>query len=386
MKTRSPWPPQIQLAVKGFYGGYCVVNPNVVGSLHHLDGDPDRSSFVNAAPLTHSLHAGLRTKPPRWCAEAHGVLDPFALRSQADALYRGGKTVRAFACARLAHSIRRYFREKRCFEEELHSLGDALHYLRRVMINRPDQGYALFEDIVDRELIPTISTHPSSLEIKIKTIEEMAAWLNEFGQSAKAKPILGRVEQLSSRGGFSNQSLSGYLRQRIFCLVDSGANPEEVDRALCQARDEDDSTQNEFGLAIAEALRSLLLGDGRSGLKLLEPAVHKAVKEVLNKELLPERIGCRYENFVTLLGVKLLAVATSKIKSSALENLVAEQAELEIRLGCRVRFTQDVQHALNCNGHVEQLQTYLSKRVLPCLSSPIVDRCENVVRILVSKL
>src|ERR1035441_8961602 len=232
---RSPISKQTRDEVIGFYGRECVVlGGEVEGTLHHLNGDHSKTIFENLIPLGHTLHSRLRRPTKRQATgslnQTDTSLDPQRLRERAIELYRHGETARAFGCARLAYAMRRYYRQ-RDIQDELESLVDALYYLRRCLILHPALGYRALRHLLDSEILPAISKHPVlSSKTVLLMVEEMAAWLNEFGASESALPIFRVVDELTQKFGVSKLGAalrSGLLRQKSFGLIHSGQREDE---------------------------------------------------------------------------------------------------------------------------------------------------------------
>lgn len=175
--------------VRDYYGGgECVVlcQPHIRGNLHHLNGDPTPPhKFENLLPVEHTLQARLvlpsRCRKDRRLSIGDGLLDPQELRRIARGHYNEGKTPQALGCARLAHAVRRYYRQRDA-NDELQSLLDALYYLRRCFVRNQSTSYLLLRYILTHDIIPALESNPVlSPSVVFMLLEEMGACLNELG-------------------------------------------------------------------------------------------------------------------------------------------------------------------------------------------------------------
>ena len=239
MKRRKDISEARRREVYDFYGGReSVLSGTIRGTLHHIDGDPSNDSFENLVPLQHEVHSGI---PPPASPRGEGILtsadgkmDPQALREKGRDRYREGKTAHAFGCARLAHGVRRYYRWRRP-DDELCSLRDALYYLRRCFVLNPIQSLRLLKYILEDELLRTLKAKPViNATTTVMLLEEMGAWLNEFGQWKSAEAVLlAAQERVKATDIPTKEPLfySGMFRQLAFCLIYRGAESSQVESA-----------------------------------------------------------------------------------------------------------------------------------------------------------
>jgi hypothetical protein len=317
MSPRKKIPDGTRQDVFRFYGRECVVSGKATDSLHHLDGNNANPIFENLVPVQLDLHGPLRlpTDRPGSDISNDGELDPERLQRIAREHYRQGETTRAFGCARLAHAMRHYYRLPLHPNDELLFLAEALHYLRRCLIRNPEKGYGLLKYVLGKQVKPTLKARPPlSVMTVLILLEEMGAWLNEFGACETAEPILlaaqERVEG-PKRLVVSPPSQSGMLRQLAFCRIYSGTDLNLAERALDQANDCDDSRQNKIGIVNARTTLSIARGDAVGALDTVLPSIRKVNRELAGGVGHPEDIDCRYENYLALLSGKLFARAVA---------------------------------------------------------------------------
>lgn len=396
MNPRKPISKRTRRELIDFYGGKeCVLNGTVPATLHHIDGDPSNSYFENLVPLQHEIHAKL--KPPTGpriegiLSTADGEMDPQHLRRIGRERYLQGKTTHAFACARLAHGVRHYYRRKNS-EDEVRSLLDALYYLRRCFVLSPIKGFRLLDYILRHDLLPTLESSPVlSSTATVILLEEMGAWLNEFGQCDSAETILTAAQdrlKTADRPAIGELFHSGMFRQWAFCLIYRGDESSLVERALKQARDCDDSNHNRIGIINARTELLVTRGEGAKALDIVLPMIQKVNDAIDENHPHPEQIGCSYENYLGMLCAELLARVTMESKRGG--KLIADRlrdfhkTEGFLRVQARLVWPPDIERrTLQVGANIPGFLSFVRSHTAPPLPSNLKDLCNSVAELVV---
>jgi hypothetical protein len=108
---------------------------------------------------------------------------------------------------------------------------------------------------------------------------------------------------------------------------------------------------------------------------------------LMDRDQRPERIGCRYENFVSALACQLLArISTGKLRPERTKDLLHKHKEIEHRLGAKVRFatTADITKALEAAAHEPNLARFIIEHTVRPLPRSIIRRCYRIVNLLLA--
>lgn len=398
MSKRKPILETTRREVNDFYGKYCVYNYTMFGTLHHIDGDPSHSYFENLVPLQLDIH--LRLLPPTGprtegiLSNSDGKMDPQHLQRVGREHYRKGKSTCAFGCARLAHAVLHYYRDKKKSpEDKVRSLLDALYYLRRCFVRSPKKGFRLLRYILRHDLLPTLESRPVlSSTSTMMLLEEMGAWLNEFGQCDSAKTILMAAQDClksADRPSIVDDLFrSGMFRQWAFCLIYQGDESSLVKRALKQARDCDDSNQNRIGVINANTELLLTRGEGAKALDTVLPIIHKVNKAIGESEPQPEQIGCSYENYLGMLCAELLArvAKESKHGCKVIADRLHEFNDTEHHLRAKARLVWPLEierRILQVGANIPGFLSFVRSHTAPQLPSNLKNLCNRVAELIV---
>jgi hypothetical protein len=320
----------------------------------------------------------------RRISKGDGLLDPQELRRIARGHYNEGKTQQALGCARLAHAIRRYFRQQDINDEML-SLLDSLYYLRRCLIKNQSASYRLLDHILCHDIIPVLESYPIlSPTVEFMLLQEMGAILNELGAYRSGAEILKytKKQAASEKVPIANSRFrSGVFRQYAFCLICSRENRTSLPSILDQALDSDDSNHNRIGVANANALFHLASGDPKKALDTVSPLIIE-VKKGMRLPGHPEIIGCSYENYLSLLSNIIIALA--QLEEHSLIGALEEYKNEEILCNASVRLTwpDHLRSQMSRIGsNITLLGDFLSSHMTWMVRPDIVKNCEIVARL-----
>ena len=312
-------------------------------------------------------------------------LEPEELRRIARGHYREGRGRQALGCARLAHAVRRYYRELDV-DDELRSLLDALYYLRRTFVMDQSVSYRLLRYMLWRDLLPRLEVRPLlSASVVFMLIEEMGACLNELGAYQRASDVLAICqERISSRKDavVHSRLASSVFRQFAFCMICCGKEEGLIGYAMEQAQDRDDASQNVIGIANARALLCLARGDPKGALCGVESLIEEVERRIVSSAH-PEIIGCSRENYLALHSGMLFAHA--QLRTPSLPDMLEEFKAREDKCCAQLRLSWPAdlwRIMLEATESMPSLKAFLSRRATIPMKENLADVCADIVRLL----
>ncbi len=228
--------PDVEEAVKDFYGDECVVTGEECGLRRLNNGQVDE--FGNLIPLSEKVEI----------EKMHSTI----LFPKAKLLYFQGMTPCAFGCARISYAAQAYYK-KNDPNEEMKSAGLALYYLRRCLgIYKLHliKIYRLLSHILDKEINPFLERKPLVGPLAIfHFLEELCSWLNEQGMPKVAYDSLSLIrDRLGGLAGLDGAERSRLLRQFAMSSVLTNKDSHEVEKILDDAYNQASSPQNHHGV------------------------------------------------------------------------------------------------------------------------------------------